>query len=66
MRTLETTTWAMACLAAWADSPRRVPSSSVTGMPTLSSLRSKTHAEMFAGGFAHWPETARCRRSRSR
>lgn len=42
MRILETTTCVMACLAAFADSPRRFPFSSVTGMPTLSSLEGKT------------------------
>ena len=57
MRILETTTCVMACLAAFADSPRRFPFSSVTGMPTLSSLESKTRAKKFTGAFAEWLET---------
>lgn len=49
MRILETTTCVMACFAACADSPRRAPCSSVTGMPALSSLESKAHAYRSTG-----------------
>lgn len=38
MRILEMTTCVMACFAALVDSPKRVPFSSVTGIPTFSSL----------------------------
>lgn len=47
MRILEMTTCVMACFAALVDSPKRVPFSSVTGIPTLSSLKGRTHAEGF-------------------
>lgn len=35
----DTTTWNMAFWAADVDSPRRLPFSSVTGIPSLSSLQ---------------------------
>lgn len=57
IRILETTTCVMACLAAFADSPRRFPFSSVTGMPTLSSLESKTHAKFIHRRFMEQLET---------
>ena len=57
IRILETTTCVMACLAAFADSPRRFPFSSVTGMPTLSSLESKTHAKFIHRRFMDQLET---------
>ena len=58
IRILETTTCVMACLAAFADSPRRFPFSSVTGMPTLSSLESKTRAKFIHRQFMEQLETA--------
>lgn len=39
----DTTTWKMAFWAAAVDSPRRFPFSSVTGIPTLSSLQGEVH-----------------------
>ncbi|KAL0608364.1 hypothetical protein AAY473_024977 [Plecturocebus cupreus] len=56
MRILDTTTCVMACFAAFADSPKRFPFSSVTGIPTLSSLQSKTHAESSTNAFKKCPE----------
>lgn len=56
MRILETTTCVMACFAALVDSPNRVPFSSVTGMPTLSSLKGRTYAEGFTDASRQRPE----------
>lgn len=44
MRILEITTCEMACCAAFEDSPKRFPFSSITGMPCFSSLRMRRSA----------------------
>lgn len=42
MRILETTTWEIACCAAFVDSPNLLSFSSVIGMPCWSSLKTKS------------------------
>lgn len=46
MRILETTTWEMACCAAFVDSPNLLSFSSVTGMPCWSSLRTRSEDDL--------------------
>lgn len=60
MRILEMTTCVMACFAALVDSPKRVPFSSVTGIPTLSSLKGRTHTKVFTDAFGEHLEGGLC------